>query len=386
MSVILRSLSKVYEYGVHAVHAVKNLNIEVQAGEFFTLLGPSGCGKTTTLRMVAGLETPTSGQIYLGGEEVTEVAPRKRDVAMVFQSYALYPHMTAYENLTLNLKVHHVPRREIEERAAVVAKMLGISHLLKKKPQQLSGGERQRVALGRAIIRRPKVFLLDEPLSNLDLKLRETMRLELKRLHEELKITTLYVSHDQGEAMVLSDKMAVMHDGVAEQIGTPEEIYHQPANIFVAKFVGSPTINLLRGFLIIEAGATTFCLARLADRADVLARYPLNGNTPEPTLARACDQEVILGVRAEEFVVHYEPRPGLLRTEVDFLEHAGSVNYAILKLVDDAEGKALANGDRLIAAVSYHERLVNGQPLWLGIGKQAKTKLFAAESGQTLQG
>jgi multiple sugar transport system ATP-binding protein len=381
MSVVLRSLSKVY---ADRFHAVKNLNIEVQAGEFFTLLGPSGCGKTTTLRMVAGLETPTSGQIYLGGKEVTEVTPRKRDVAMVFQSYALYPHMTAYENLTLNLKVHHVPRREIEERAAAVAQMLGISDLLKKKPQQLSGGERQRVALGRAIIRRPKVFLLDEPLSNLDLKLRETMRLELKRLHEELKITTLYVSHDQGEAMVLSDKMAVMHAGVAEQIGTPEEIYHQPANIFVAKFVGSPTINLLRGFLTIEAGVPTFCPVRPADRADVLAKYPLNGSTPEPNLARASDQAVILGVRAEEFVVHYEPRPGLLRTEVDFLEHAGSVNYAILKLVDDAEGKALAHGDRLIAAVSYHQRLANGQPLWLDIGKQSKTKLFSAESGQTL--
>lgn len=382
MSVILRNLNKIYEGGVHAV---KNVNIEVQEGEFFTLLGPSGCGKSTTLRMVAGLETPTSGKIYIGGEEVTEVAARKRDVAMVFQSYALYPHMTAYDNLTLSLKVHRVPRREIEVRAAETAKMLGISQLLKKKPQHLSGGERQRVALGRAIIRRPKVFLLDEPLSNLDLKLREVMRLELKRMHEELKITTLYVSHDQGEAMVLSDKIAVMHSGVAEQIGTPEEIYHQPANIFVAKFVGTPTINLLRGCLIIEAGAPAFCLARWPDRADVLARYPLNGDTPESILARAADQEVILGVRAEEFVVRSEPQPGLLRTAVDFVEHAGSVNYAVLKLVDDAEGKALAHGDRLIAAVSYHERLEKGQPLWLDIAKQANTKLFAAGSGLALR-
>jgi multiple sugar transport system ATP-binding protein len=381
MSVIMRNLNKIYGDGAHAV---KDLNVQIREGEFFTLLGPSGCGKTTTLRMVAGLETPTSGEIHINGEEVTEVPPRKRNVAMVFQSYALYPHLSAYDNMALNLKVHRVPKHEIEQRVETIAKMLGIQNLLEKKPKQLSGGERQRVALGRAIIRRPKVFLLDEPLSNLDLKLRETTRLELKRLHEDLRITTLYVTHDQGEAMVLSDRIAVMSDGTVQQVGAPEEVYHNPANVFVAKFVGSPTINLLRGFLTVSDTGPVFCLARSGDRTNRFGCYPLSEKLPDQALARAANREVLMGVRAEEFIVGKEEQPGLLRTEVDFVEHAGSVNYIVLKLAEDAEGEILFQGDRVIAAVPYHERPVQGQALWLGTERQVKPKLFAADNGHAL--
>ena len=235
----------VKKYG--RVVGVDRLHLQIQGGEFIVLLGPSGCGKTTTLRMLAGLETATSGNIYIGDKCVNEVAPRDRDVAMVFQSYALYPHMTVAGNIAYPLRVRRVPRHEIPGRVQKVAALLGIGELLERRPKELSGGQRQRVALARAIVRQPRVFLMDEPLSNLDAKLRLYMRRELKRLQYELGTTTLYVTHDQAEAMTLAHRVAVMDAGKLQQFDTPLNIYQRPANKFVAGFMGSPSMNFLDG-------------------------------------------------------------------------------------------------------------------------------------------
>jgi multiple sugar transport system ATP-binding protein len=227
------------------VAAVENISFEVPDGEFWVLVGPSGCGKSTILRMVAGLDFPTSGEIYIADQNVNNRPARDRDVAMVFQNYALYPHMTVAENLAFGLKMRHVEPAKIQQRLATVAEALELSHLLKRKPKQLSGGQQQRVALGRAIARQPQVFLLDEPLSNLDAQLRDDTRVELKRLHQQVGITTLYVTHDQVEAMTLADQIVVLSQGRIQQIGTPQQIYQTPANRMVATFLGNPAMNLL---------------------------------------------------------------------------------------------------------------------------------------------
>src|SRR5947207_7556060 len=227
--------------------ALNDLSLDVQDGEFLILVGPSGCGKTTALRIVAGLEKPTSGRIMIGDRVVNDVSPRDRDIAMVFQNYALYPHMTVYKNLAFGLKERRTPKPEIDRRVREVSGILGLDELLKRRPAQLSGGQRQRVAMGRALVREPKAFLLDEPLSNLDAKLRVQMRAELKRIHQRLGITTVYVTHDQVEAMTLGDRIVVMSGGKALQIGRPQDVYRRPANLFVAGFIGSPAMNLVRG-------------------------------------------------------------------------------------------------------------------------------------------
>jgi sn-glycerol 3-phosphate transport system ATP-binding protein len=227
--------------------ALDDLTLSVPDGEFLILVGPSGCGKTTALRIVAGLEKPTSGVVSIGGEAMNAVSPRDRDIAMVFQNYALYPHMTVYRNLAFGLKERHTPKAEIDRRVREASAILGLDELLKRRPAQLSGGQRQRVAMGRALVREPKAFLLDEPLSNLDAKLRVQMRAELKRIHQRLGITTVYVTHDQVEAMTLGDRIVVMSGGRAQQIGRPQDVYRHPANLFVAGFIGSPAMNLVRG-------------------------------------------------------------------------------------------------------------------------------------------
>jgi sn-glycerol 3-phosphate transport system ATP-binding protein len=227
--------------------ALDDLSLEIADGEFLILVGPSGCGKTTALRLIAGLEKATSGTIMIGDTTVNGVSPRDRDIAMVFQNYALYPHMTVYRNLGFGLRERRTPKREVDRRVREISTVLGLDDLLKRRPAQLSGGQRQRVAMGRALVREPKVFLLDEPLSNLDAKLRVQMRAELKRLHAKLGITTIYVTHDQIEAMTLADRIVVMSAGQALQIGTPQEVFSRPANLFVAGFIGSPAMNLLRG-------------------------------------------------------------------------------------------------------------------------------------------
>jgi len=237
---------------------VKNLNLDIKDKQFVVILGPSGCGKSTTLRMIAGLENVTSGDIYIGERRVNDLPPKDRDVAMVFQNYALYPHMTVYDNLAFALKLRKVPKQEISQRVHRVAEILEISRYLDRRPTELSGGERQRVALGRAMVREPQVFLMDEPLSNVDAKLRVTMRAEILRLHRRVQTTTIYVTHDQTEAMTLADSIVVMNKGVVQQVGTPEEIYNYPVNMFVAGFVGSPPMNFVQGELHYEDGKLWF--------------------------------------------------------------------------------------------------------------------------------
>src|SRR5437868_3214234 len=237
--VLIRNLNKMYD----DFHAVKDVNLEIRDKEFLVLVGPSGCGKTTTLRMVAGLETITSGEVLIGDTVVNNLPPMDRDIAMVFQNYALYLHMTVYDNMAFGLKMRKFDKAEIERRVRQAALLLGIEEQLKRRPRQLSGGQRQRVALGRAIVRNPQVFLFDEPLSNLDAKLRVQMRVELKKLHERLATTSIYVTHDQVEAMTLGDRVVVMKDGLVQQVGQPLELYNKPANRFVAGFIGSPAMN-----------------------------------------------------------------------------------------------------------------------------------------------
>jgi sn-glycerol 3-phosphate transport system ATP-binding protein len=242
--VALQNVTKRFHGGAVALN---DLSLEIADGEFLILVGPSGCGKTTALRLIAGLEKATSGTIMIGDTTVNGVSPRDRDIAMVFQNYALYPHMTVYRNLGFGLRERRAPKREVDRRVREISTVLGLDDLLKRRPAQLSGGQRQRVAMGRALVREPKVFLLDEPLSNLDAKLRVQMRAELKRLHAKLGITTIYVTHDQIEAMTLADRIVVMSAGQALQIGTPQEVFSRPANLFVAGFIGSPAMNMLRG-------------------------------------------------------------------------------------------------------------------------------------------
>ena len=237
------------------VVAVDDLTLEIVDREFLTLLGPSGCGKTTTLNIIAGLEDPTNGRVFFDDDDVTNVPPERRDIAMVFQTYALYPHMRVYDNIAFGLRMRRTPADEIERLVGEAAKAMEIDHLLKRKPRELSGGQRQRVALARAIVRNAHVFLLDEPLSNLDAKLRVTMRTELKRLHTELEKTFVYVTHDQAESLIMSDRIVVLNEGKLQQLGTPEEIYNQPANVFIAGFVGSPPMNFFDGQLQNGGGA-----------------------------------------------------------------------------------------------------------------------------------
>src|SRR6201981_3033097 len=240
--VTLRKVVKRYD----EVEAVRGIDLDIADHEFVVLVGPSGCGKSTTLRMIAGLEDISDGDIMIGGDVVNDVPPKDRDIAMVFQNYALYPHMTVAENMSFGLRLKHYPKAEIKSRVAEAARMLDITDLIDRKPKQLSGGQRQRVAMGRAIVRNPKVFLFDEPLSNLDAKLRVQMRTEIKRVHQKVKTTTVYVTHDQVEAMTLADRVVVMNGGRIDQVGTPNELYHNPKTRFVAGFIGSPAMNFIR--------------------------------------------------------------------------------------------------------------------------------------------
>ena len=245
-SISLRNIVKRYGHGPKANQVIHGVNAEVQDGEFIVIVGPSGCGKSTLLRMVAGLEEISGGELRIGDRVVNNLEPAQRDIAMVFQNYALYPHMSVFDNMAYGLKIAKVPKDEIKARVDKAAKILELGHLLERKPRELSGGQRQRVAMGRAIVRQPQVFLFDEPLSNLDAKLRAQTRLEIQKLHRELGITSLFVTHDQVEAMTLAQRMIVMNGGHMEQFGTPEEVYHRPASTFVASFIGSPPMNLLQ--------------------------------------------------------------------------------------------------------------------------------------------
>jgi len=313
--VTLRNLVKKFSEDVIAVNSV---NLEIQDKEFVVLVGPSGCGKTTTLRMVAGLEDISAGDIYIGDRLVNDVPPKDRNIAMVFQNYALYPHMTVYKNMAFSLKLRHTPKVEIDRRVKAAADILGIGELLERKPKQLSGGQRQRVAVGRAIVRQPEVFLFDEPLSNLDAKLRVNMRAELIKLHERLDATMIYVTHDQVEAMTMGDRIVVMRNGFIQQVGPPMEVYNQPLNQFVAGFIGSPPMNFFEARLVQENGQVELDLKGL--------RLPL-----PPAKAKKAEmyvnKNVILGIRPEDISPATEannPYLAALPATVEVLEPLGA--------------------------------------------------------------
>ncbi|OZA19243.1 MAG: sugar ABC transporter ATP-binding protein [Rhodobacterales bacterium 17-64-5] len=297
-------------YGSTAV--IHGVDVDIRDGEFVVLVGPSGCGKSTLLRMIAGLENITGGEILIGNRVVNDVPPKERDIAMVFQNYALYPHMTVGANMGFSLKLRNAPKAEIETRVARAAEILGLSHLLDRFPRQLSGGQRQRVAMGRAIVRDPQVFLFDEPLSNLDAKLRVQMRTEIKELHQRLKTTTVYVTHDQIEAMTMADKIVVMHDGVVEQIGAPLDLYDKPANQFVAGFIGSPSMNFIKGRI-----------EKNRFRTDTGIVLPM-ADAPESDMGRPA----VYGIRPE----HFRVCEGALPMEVAVVEPTGSETLVVMRV------------------------------------------------------
>ncbi len=285
----LRNVKKIYDGHVVAVH---DFNLEIADKEFIVLVGPSGCGKSTTLRMVAGLEEISEGEIYIGGKLVNHVPPKDRDIAMVFQNYALYPHMTVYDNIAYGLKLRKFPKRVIDQKVREAAEILDISELLKRKPKALSGGQRQRVAIGRAIVREPQVFLMDEPLSNLDAKLRNQMRSEIIKLRTRIDTTFIYVTHDQTEAMTLGDRIVIMKDGLVQQVGTPQEVFNHPANLFVAGFIGTPQMNFFNASLLREGDRYSVELAGI--------RVPLSADKCRRLLENQVgDQEISLGIRPE---------------------------------------------------------------------------------------
>ena len=337
-SVSLREIYKKYSGGVIAV---SDFNIEIQDKEFIILVGPSGCGKSTTLRMIAGLEEISEGELYIGDRLVNDVAPKDRDIAMVFQNYALYPHMTVFDNMAFGLKLRKVPKDEIARKVEEAARILDIAHLLDRKPKALSGGQRQRVALGRAIVRNPQVFLLDEPLSNLDAKLRAQMRTEISKLHQKLGTTFIYVTHDQTEAMTMGDRIVVMKDGYIQQIDTPNNLYQYPVNQFVAGFIGSPQMNFIDAVLRKYDNKYVVEFGRSASRSEEGVTYsidvPASKVTDEEALYPLIDQEVVLGVRPE--CIHDEPAflaqasTGVVDTVVEVTEMMGAETYLYLDCV-----------------------------------------------------
>jgi sn-glycerol 3-phosphate transport system ATP-binding protein len=346
-----------------AVQVMEDISIDVGDGEFVVMVGPSGCGKSTLLRMVAGLETITSGEIAIDGRVVNDLEPKDRNIAMVFQNYALYPHMSVYDNMAYGLKIQKRSKADIDARVQRAAGILELSKLLARRPRELSGGQRQRVAMGRAIVREPLVFLFDEPLSNLDAKLRVQMRSELQALHQRLKTTTLYVTHDQVEAMTLAQRMLVMNAGRAEQIGAPLEVYSKPASTFVAGFIGSPPMNLIAG-RIGDKGRTLAC------DGDVHVRLP----EPRPSLD---GRSVLLGVRPEHLETCPE-RDAALRPDIDFIELLGSDSLVYGHLGADGRGARVAA--RLHTSIVAREGHL---PLRFG---PEQMHLFDLDSGKRIEG
>jgi multiple sugar transport system ATP-binding protein len=340
---------------------VDHLDLVIDDGELVVLLGPSGCGKTTTLRMLAGLEEATSGNIFIGDERVNDIPTRYRDIAMVFQNYALYPHMTIAENIAYPLKVRKIAREQIDQRVKRVAESLQIGALLSRRPRELSGGERQRVALARATIREPRVYLMDEPLSNLDAKLRVQMRGELKRLQHELGTTTIYVTHDQAEAMTLAHRVAIMRGGKLQQFDSPMNIYNQPANRFVAEFVGSPSMNLLEGKL--DAGSRSF----VSDGLTI--------SLPEARLSKLSGRErVTLGIRPENIDVSSIEQAGWLNASVYVTEQMGNETFVFLTM----------GGDKVIARAPADFRAEMESRVWVQIDA-GKALFFDPDSGDSLR-
>lgn len=387
--IVLDSVSKVYSNGVKAV---KDLALEINDGEFMVLVGPSGCGKTTVLRMVAGLEQTTAGTIRIGGRDVTRTAPRDRDIAMVFQNYALYPHMSVRDNIGFGLRQRRVDKRQIRSRVDDAARLLGLSEVLDRRPNQLSGGQRQRVAMGRAIVRHPAAFLMDEPLSNLDAKLRVQMRAEVTKLQRRIGVATLYVTHDQTEAMTMGDRVAVMDGGVLQQCDAPQTLYDEPANLFVATFVGSPMMNVYKGYLRFQAEGRSADLIigaqKLSLDAEMLARWP--------EIDSYADGGIILGVRPEHIRPGHSDDLGALRATVELVESLGTellIHYRIEGLdastlatkVDRLDDGGLVEAGKGIARAPVRTPVRVGDSIGLRIDI-TEAHLFDPESGYALVG
>jgi multiple sugar transport system ATP-binding protein len=353
-TVNLREATKQYDDGVIGA---EDVTLDIEDGEFLILVGPSGCGKTTTLEMIAGLQRPTSGEVVIGGDVVNDVPPQDRDLAMVFQDYALYPHKTVRGNMLFGLKYStDMPKEDQKQKVEQVAELLGIEHLLDQKPSQLSGGQQQRVALGRAIVRDPEVSLLDEPLSNLDAKLRTQMRAELQQLQDELGVTMIYVTHDQTEAMTMGDRIAILNDGNVQQVGTPSEVYNQPKNEFVAQFIGSPSMNVFDGTVqggTVQTEEFSLEVDEVSDRRD--------------------GERIRLGIRPEDIVAYTDPDRGAATATVSVVERLGSENLLHLDLM----------GQTVVARVS--ERVFPSPGDKIGIDFPTEQLYLFDEDGQTLK-
>jgi multiple sugar transport system ATP-binding protein len=358
--VVLKNISKMYE-GKN--RAVENVNVTVKDKEFVVLVGPSGCGKTTTLRMIAGLEEISEGEIYIDNKLVNDAPPKNRDIAMVFQNYALYPHMTVFENMAFGLKLRKFDKEEIEKRVSEAAKILGLEDYLDRKPKALSGGQRQRVAVGRAIVRKPKVFLFDEPLSNLDAKLRVQMRTEISRLHNDLGATIIYVTHDQTEAMTMGDRIVVMKDGIVQQVDTPMNLYNKPQNKFVAGFIGSPSMNFINGRITNtgnfrnDSGDLEFELSK--EKLSLLKNYQ--------------DKSITIGIRPEDFSLERSVDEIPVSVSIELVEPMGNENFLYFRL----------DGMQLIARLKPVDNLKVSEKLTLYL-KKDKVFYFDDKSGNNL--
>ncbi|MCP4259806.1 MAG: sn-glycerol-3-phosphate ABC transporter ATP-binding protein UgpC [Planctomycetes bacterium] len=358
---LLENVSKIYD---GKVTAVSNFNLDIADGEFMVIVGPSGCGKTTTLRMIAGLEKNTTGNIYIGDTLVNDVPPKRRDVAMVFQNYALYPHMSVYQNMAFSLKMRKLPADQITKRIKDVSGLLGIESLLNRKPRALSGGQRQRIALGRAIVREPKIFLFDEPLSNLDAALRITMRAELKSLHHKLQTASVYVTHDQAEAMTLGERICVMYNGVIQQVAGPMEVYERPINKFVAGFLGTPAMNFFTGRLKFENDTASFVI----DKDTII--FPQRLRT---VLRDYQNKEIVLGVRPENLSLQQFP---------------GRINNTISATVNMVEPIGIRtnihltnnNGNKFVASIDPYTKLKANDIVKIYIDLE---KIHIFDSGET---
>jgi multiple sugar transport system ATP-binding protein len=387
-TISIENLTKVYPDGTRAV---SQLDLAIDDGEFMVFVGPSGCGKTTALRMVAGLEDITSGTVRIGDRVVNSLPPKQRDVAMVFQNYALYPHMNAFDNMAFGLKMRHISKEERRRRVEEAAQVLGLEAVLRKKPRTMSGGQRQRVAMGRAIVREPQAFLMDEPLSNLDAKLRVEMRAEIARIQRDLAATTIYVTHDQVEAMTLGDRVAVMRDGVLQQVGKPNELYASPQNLFVAEFIGSPAMNLVGADMSREDGAivATFGEHRL--------------RLERPELAAHDGRRLILGIRPEDLEdAALAPGGDTIEAAVDIREDLGSevfVHFAVggppvrgedvqaavgEEAIEATAASARAKGSLWVARVGRESRAHEGEKLRLAVDV-SRLQFFDPDSGDAIR-
>ena len=369
--VSLQGIYKIYP-GDHGkeVTAVEDFNLEIGDGEFVVFVGPSGCGKSTTLRMIAGLEEISRGEVSIDGMRVNDTPPKDRDIAMVFQNYALYPHMSVYDNLAFSLKLRHLPKVEIDRRVQEASALLGISEYLQRKPKALSGGQRQRVALGRAIVRQPKVFLFDEPLSNLDAKMRVQMRSEIIKLHQRLRATMIYVTHDQVEAMTMGDRIVVMKNGVIQQIDKPLALYKNPANLFVASFLGTPPMNFIHGTLAAIPGGVRF---QANDNAVCTCEFPAEANAT-PYVGKP----VVLGIRPEDLKPNFEPQTGGVagfRAVIELVEPMGAETHIHFR----------SGAHTLVVRVERHiEHDHVGREAFLQMGA-AKARLFDPETTARIQ-